>query len=260
MAFTFGFYNSYDHDRVYDSLSISRIFDGLITDGVYGTVGDCFIITKTQNTNEISVGTGRAWFDHTWNLNDSPMLLVGEGAHGTLDRWDAIVIDVNTDREYRENKIIWVYGTAATNPVKPTLIHTLSHNQYPLAYIYRRAGSTITASDINITVGTDECPYCTGLLTDTKNIAQIELNDTATRDYSKGEYVLYHDELHVIMKNITQGTAFIEYPTSNYNIKKTTIAEEINRIIQLGGYIRYTVDGNDDLYIDLLTTDDLYNV
>lgn len=257
MAFTFGFYNSLNHDRVYDSLSISKIFDGLITDGVYATIGNCFKVTPASGN--VTVGTGRAWFDHTWNLNDSAMTLTGEPAHSTLDRWDAIILDINSSNSYRENGIQWIYGTAASNPVKPTMIRTISHNQYPLAYIYRRADSTITSSDITNTVGTEECPYCTGLLTDTKNIAQVENNSTATKAYVKGEYMLYNDELCVATKNITQGSALVLYPTSNYNLKRTTVTQELDRILQMGGLINYTLDsGNNDLYIDLLTADDIW--
>ena len=254
MAFTFGFYNSLDHDRVYDSLSISKIFDGLITDGIYATIGECFKVRRYSGTS-VSVSSGRAWFDHTWNYNDSDMILTGDSAHATLDRWDAIVLDVNSSNQYRENSIKWVYGTAATNPVKPTMVSTTSHHQYPLAYVYRRANSTISASDITNTIGTDECPYCTGLLTDTKNIAQVENNDYATKAYTKGEYMLYHDELYVALRNIAKNSTLVV----DFDIKRTTVTQELDRIISLGGLIQYTFDsGNNDLYIDLLTADDIW--
>lgn len=257
MAFTFGFYNSLNHDRVYDSLSISKIFDGLITDGIYGTIGDCFKVRVSSGN--IIVGSGRAWFDHTWNLNDSDMTLTGDPAHATMDRWDAIILDINSSNAYRENGIQWIKGTASATPEKPTMIRTVSHNQYPLAYVYRRANSSIVSSDVTNTVGTDECPYCTGLLTDTKNIAQIEPNDTASKAYTKGEYMLYDDELYVATKNIAQGASIITYPRSNYNLKRTTIAQELDRIIGLSGTIQYTFDSeNDDLYINLLTADDIW--
>ena len=257
MAFTYGFYNSFDHDRVYDSLSISRIFDGLITDGIYATIGQRFRVTIGSSSNSVVVGSGRAWFNHTWSLNDSDMTISGDPAHTTLDRWDAIVLDINSSNQYRENGIQWLYGEASVNPVKPTMASTTSHHQYPLAYIYRRANSSISSSDITNTIGTDECPYCTGLLTDTKNIAQVESNIQATKAYSKGEYMLYNDELYVAIRDIAQGTNMIV----DYNIRRTTIAQELDRILSLGGLIQYTFDsGNNDLYINLLTADDIWPI
>ena len=40
MSLTGGFFNSKDHDRRYNAESISRLFDGIIEDGVYETYGD----------------------------------------------------------------------------------------------------------------------------------------------------------------------------------------------------------------------------
>lgn len=258
MAFTFGFYNSLNHDRRYDSISISKIFDGLITDGIYATVGNKFKVTLSTNDNEVVVGSGRAWFDHTWNLNDSDMILTGLESHEIFDRWDAIILDINSDNEYRDNSIKWIYGTAAGSPTKPELINTTAHHQYPLAYIYRRANTVIAASDITNTIGTDACPYCAGLLTDTKNIAPVEENDTATRAYQKGEYILWQDELCKTTAAIVQNAQLILYPDTNYNLKKTTISEEFYKMMSMAGVISYEYDAqNDDLYLTLLTPDDL---
>ena len=37
MAFSYGFYNAVDHDRRYDAVQMSQIFDGIISDVVYAT-------------------------------------------------------------------------------------------------------------------------------------------------------------------------------------------------------------------------------
>ena len=44
MAFSYGFYNSLNGDRKYDSEDLSRMFDGIIYDGVIGAVGDTFAV------------------------------------------------------------------------------------------------------------------------------------------------------------------------------------------------------------------------
>lgn len=162
MSFTYGFYNSVDHDRVYDAVQMASIFDGIINDGVYETIGDAMMV-KAVNGNNITVGTGRAWFNHTWSLNDSlmPLTLLNSGVIN--NRYDAIVLEVNSSS--RENSIKVVYGTEASSPSKPSMIKTSTINQYPLAYIYRAAGSSeISQSDIENTIGTTECPFVIGVL------------------------------------------------------------------------------------------------
>ena len=39
MALTYGFYNSLNGDRKYNAMDISRLFDGLIKDGVFMSIG-----------------------------------------------------------------------------------------------------------------------------------------------------------------------------------------------------------------------------
>lgn len=165
MAFSFGFYNSYNHDRVYNTSQISRIFDGIIRDGIYATIGEQMIVKKSDNQNTVIVSSGRAWFDHTWNYNDSDYILESEPSELILDRIDAVVLDINSNDDYRENKIKWVKGTPSSNPIRPTLLKSSDHNQYPLAYVYRTANvETINQEDITNMVGTSECPFVTSVL------------------------------------------------------------------------------------------------
>lgn len=164
MAFSYGFYNSLNGDRKYDAEDISRMFDGLITDGVIGSVGNNFAV-KASSGNTVSVSSGRAWFNHTWTYNDAPMLLDCGAAASLLGRYDAVVLEVNNAPDKRVNSIKVIAGTAATNPEKPTLENSEYLHQYPLAYILRDAGaSSITQSKIENAVGTSACPICTGVL------------------------------------------------------------------------------------------------
>lgn len=165
MAFSFGFYNSKNHDRRYDAIQMASIFDGIILDGVYMTIGNRFMILEIEGEeNAVVVRSGRAWFDHTWNYNDADLLLEGPAPEFVLNRMDAIVIDI--DSSTRTNDIKWVTGVpSSSNPQRPIMIHTEDHNQYALAYIYRPANiSTITQGNIIIAVGTSETPFVTGVL------------------------------------------------------------------------------------------------
>ena len=176
MSFSFGFYNSLSHDRVYDAIQMSKIFDGLINDGVYATVGDHFIVRESSDENMVIVGSGRAWFNHTWNYNDTDLPIEAPLPDLLTYRWDALVIDVNENESYRLNQLLWVQGTGSlSNPVKPTMIHTLEHNQYPLCYVYRRPNTNlIVQADIENAVGTSACPFVTGII-ETIDIDELAL-------------------------------------------------------------------------------------
>lgn len=164
MAFSYGFYNSLNGDRKYDSEDLSRMFDGIIYDGVIGAVGDTFAV-KAGTGNTVNVSSGRAWFNHTWTYNDAPMPISCGSAAVLLDRYDAIVLEVNAASDVRKNSIKVVTGIEASNPAKPTMESTEFVHQYPLAYILRKAGSSsISQSQIENAVGTEACPICTGVL------------------------------------------------------------------------------------------------
>ena len=165
MAVTYGFYNALNHDRLYDAIQMSSIFDGIIRDGIFSTIGDTMIVTSPEDGMYVNVGSGRAWFNHTWTLNDTAYPIEAEEAEVVLDRIDAVILEVNSSAEVRANSIKFLKGTPSSNPVKPTLTHNAEVNQYALAYVRIRAGqTTILQSDIENAVGTNETPFITGVL------------------------------------------------------------------------------------------------
>lgn len=173
MAVSSGFFNSQNGDRKYNAEQMSSIFDGIIIDGVYSTIGTCFRVTASTG-NTVNVGIGRAWFDHAWIYNDATLPITLEASDVLLNRYDAIVIEVNHSLEVRAGSIKVVKGTPSSSPQKPALTKNDQVNQYPLCYILRTAESaSITSGNIENTVGTDECPYAS---TDVAGLtAQINL-------------------------------------------------------------------------------------
>jgi len=164
MSVTYGFYNSINGDRKYNALEMSSIFDGIIVDGVYMSIGDALNVQSSGGMG-ITVGIGRAWFDHTWTLNDSLLPLTLESSDVLLNRIDAVVLEINNNTEVRRNEIKIVKGAPASNPVRPTLVKSELLNQHPLAYISVPKGATsISQSNITNAVGTSECPFVTGVL------------------------------------------------------------------------------------------------
>jgi hypothetical protein len=134
MSVTCGFFDSVGGDRKYNASQLSSLFNGLINDGVFMSIGDTFIVSPSSGMN-VSVGTGRAWFNGTWTNNDSELILTIEASELILNRIDAIVIEVNSNADTRSNTIKVLKGTPSSTPVNPTLTTSEFVNQYPLAYI-----------------------------------------------------------------------------------------------------------------------------
>jgi len=164
MSVTSGFFDSLNGDRRYNSTQISSIFNGIINDGIFASIGTTFgVLSDTGNT--IKVGIGRAWFNSTWILNDAIFPMSADGTEVILDRYDAVVIEIDRSAVVRSGSIKIIKGTPSSSPQKPTMISTAEVHQYPLAYILRPAGSTeITQANITSMVGTSSSPYVTGIL------------------------------------------------------------------------------------------------
>lgn len=164
MSVSSGFFNSLNGDRKYNAAQMSAIFDGLIIDGVFASIGTAFAV-KAAGGLTVNVGIGKAWFDHTWTVNDSILSMTAPEAEVLLDRIDAVVLEVNGTESVRENTIKFVKGNPSSAPSRPTLTNEGNVHQYPLCYIYRKYGTAvINQADITPMVGTESTPFVTGIL------------------------------------------------------------------------------------------------
>ncbi len=147
MAIKYGFFNSVGNDRTYNADDMSNYFEGLVSNGVYATVGDACIVRSLGGLT-LSIGTGRAILNNKWVKIDS-IQAVTITPHTSLNRYDAICLQINaTDRNI---SLVVVEGTPATAPTVPAK----TANQLVLAHIYVRANtSSISQADI-----TDRRPY-----------------------------------------------------------------------------------------------------
>lgn len=224
MSFASGFFNSVDHDRLYDATDISRLFDGLIRDGIFASIGDCLVV-KQSNKMNVTVGTGRAWFNHTWSYNDALYPVTIPPSEILMDRIDAIVLEINSVESVRANSIKLIKGTPASTPTKPALTNTKEVHQYPLAYV--KVGKEVTSirqADIENCVGTSVCPFVTGIL-EVISIEQlipqwrdilnrfVEENTANFNTWMNGEKQDYQSWLAAAKKEITdwQATSKSDY-------------------------------------------------
>lgn len=164
MSVSSGFFNSLNGDRKYNTAQMSAIFDGLIIDGVLASIGTAFAV-KAAGGLTVNVGVGKAWFNHTWTVNDSILPMTAPEAEVLLDRIDAVVLEVNGMKSVRDNTIKFVKGNPSSAPSRPTLTNEGNVHQYPLCYIYRKYGTAvINQADITPMVGTESTPFVTGIL------------------------------------------------------------------------------------------------
>lgn len=164
MAVSFGFYDSLNGDRKYTAVQFSYLFNSLIKDGVFMHVGE-HLNVKEGTGMQVNVGSGFAWFNSTWTRNDADYPVNIDISDLLQVRIDAIVLEVNETVSSRTNSIKVITGTPASNPQKPTLTNTNDIHQYPLAYVTVGVGVTsITQANIENCIGTDPCPFVTGVL------------------------------------------------------------------------------------------------
>lgn len=164
MALSYGFYNSYNGDRKYNTEQISSMFDGIIQDGIFEEIGEKFAVIPGDGL-QVIVKSGKAWFDRTWLVNDAWYPVNLPGADLSRSRIDAIVIETDHTQAVRKTSIKVVSGSPAAIPSKPTMVKTELINQHPLAYVTVGDNATqITSANIELRTGFDECPWITGVL------------------------------------------------------------------------------------------------
>lgn len=160
MAFKYGFYNAElkngEFDRTYDAEDFGELFDGMISDGVFKGYGDAFKVTKAGPVS-IYVGTGKAWFNGTWNTLDYRQTITLPSS----DYLHAIVISVN--KKTRTNVLTTKrFGNVAA----VTLTHDEANGifEYCLAYV-RVSNGAIVSIESHIGQGSENVtPWATGLL------------------------------------------------------------------------------------------------
>ena len=193
MALTYGFYDSLSGDRKYNAEQFSSIFDGIIKDGIFASIGEKFQVTaKATPSMKVDVGTGRAWFNHTWTSNTAKVELDIDTAEILFTRIDAIVLEVNKTQGVRANSFKVIKGTPSSSPSAPTLINSGDVYQHLLATITVEANVTsITQAKITNYIGTDTTPYVTGLM-------QVYSADEITAQL-QAEFTEWFESLEVIL-------------------------------------------------------------
>lgn len=225
MAVTSGFFNSLSGDRRYSAIEFSELFDGVIIDGIFKSIGTAFEITPVRGLT-IDIGEGRAWFKHTWTKNDAVIETSLLPAAELQNRIDVVVIEVNAGDETRANSVKVLTGTPASEPVPPTITKDDGNKiwQYPIAYIYVHANATaLTTEDITDLRGTSDCPYALVVedMSDIRHYCHIDVNPTT----GEKTIVIGNDSVTPISYEdlANQGEALLLINTSNSTLKTSNV-------------------------------------
>jgi len=163
MTVTSGFFDSLNGDRKYNAGQISSLFKGVFADGVFLHIGTSFIVTIGSGM-EVIVGKGRGWFNNTWIDNDALLPLSVDPAEAVLSRIDTVVLDIDASVGARTNTIKVLKGTPGSVPVAPSLREDINGIQIAICNILIPPNVTqIEATKLTNLVGTDWCPYISGL-------------------------------------------------------------------------------------------------
>ena len=185
MAVTYGFFNSVDGDRTYNADQMSEYFEGLISDGVYESVGGALQVLAGSGM-QVIVQTGRAVIGCKWIDVSAAETLQITAASAALNRWTAVVVRLNLSTRLME--LGTVDGTPATTPLQPAMTNTSTVKEICLAMVYVAAGSTaITQANITDMRASSLCGWITGL---------VEQVDTSQLFLQwQNAYQAYYDEM-----------------------------------------------------------------
>ena len=225
MTISSGFFNSVNHDRLYDAEQFGSLFDGIINDGVYEHVGDAFEVTPNSDVNDsVIVGTGRAWFNHTWILNNAQYSITLNPPNLVAPRYDAIALDIDRRDSVRKNSIVVVEGTPASDPQYPSMVNEELHSQYPIAYIRMNPGNSdiISTSDITYNVGKSSCPLVTGpleVINDDNFFSQMNASFTEFKNDLDQEFTTWFEGIKELIEDLNIGKINLVNSVDNVTIE-----------------------------------------
>ena len=250
MAITYGFFNSLNGDRKYNADQMSEYFKGLISDGVFESIGGAMQVLADSGLT-VNVSSGRMVIDCKWLDNDSTFSITLNAAHVTLNRYTAIVAQLD-----RSNRLMQIYakdGANATSPVYPTLQNDGVITEKCLAYIYVPAGATsISQSNITDTrANTNVCGWITGIVdqVDTSTLflqwqTAYQENIAAMQQWETQQKAAFESWLSTLTSQLTVGAYIKQFS------KVVTGGSGVSGIIPLN-MSGYTYEASDVFFVNI---------
>ena len=166
MAFSYGFFNAKNLDRVYTAEHFTSYLSSIICDGIQDTYGECFSITPAGGF-QLRIGSGKAWIQGHYFQNDNGYILdLSQYADSSLPRYVTVGISCDTQESVRSVQIEVLAGTPAVAPFIPSFTNNDTKTTLTLCQVRVNGGSSgITASNItDCRDNEDLCGYCRCIL------------------------------------------------------------------------------------------------
>ncbi len=246
MSVRSGFFNSIGGDRLYDAEDIGNYFDGLISNGIFESIGNRLAVTP-GNGLSVNIDTGRAIVNCHWMVNDAVLNLSLAAADVQYKRIDRIVVRLDRTDNNRTVNIFVKKGENALSPVAPALTRTESVYELCLADVFIGA-NVVSISQSNITdqrINTSLCGFVTGIIkqVDTSDLA-IQYQ-TAFSEYYKQATA----EFNAYMQSKKAAfDAWYESLTNTLRVNTTLIKQQ---------YIYETTSDNDMLMVNINHNDEI---
>ena len=142
MAFSYGFFNAKNLDRVYTAEDFTGYLSSLICDGILDTYGNNFSLNS--NGLKLTLGTGKAWIHGHYFVNDAPYTLdFSQYVDESLARYVLICITCDTAENVRSVSLEIVKGTASATPTQPSPTKSDSRKSLILYAVRLSANATL---------------------------------------------------------------------------------------------------------------------
>lgn len=244
MSIRCGFFNSIGNDRRYDAEDMSKLFDGVISDGVFATKNEVFKIQAITDSMNIEVLSGKAWFNGKYfEIEKNTTVEKTLEAASTLPRYDAVYIQIdNTQSEGgRIGSIEVLAGSAAENPKKPLVTSTETQTKIVIGYVQVQANATnlnnaIITSNVGVKNANppeepNACPYSETTLDPRRTIYAYE--GESSEDPSLMEYTVLYKERE------EASTGYFSFSTDEF-----PAGYNLNNIFVLSAMLHYPSSGS----------------
>jgi hypothetical protein len=224
MAITSGFFDSVNGDRTYDADQMSNYFDGLVSDGVYESVGERFLVSSANNGMNINVGSGRAIIQSRWVKNDATEVLTLDPSDVQLNRIDAIVLRLDTSA--RSIDLVVKKGTAVNGtPTMPEIKRTESVYELYLASVYIAKGATQPTSITDLRPSS-YCGWVTGV------VQQVDTSDLFEQ-FNTAYWALYNQFRLYMLQTQKAFDEWFETLTGELKVEAGFVKKENNIIFPI---------------------------
>ena len=140
MAFSFGFFNSKNLDRVYTAENFTEYLSSIICDGIQDNYGQCFKLSG--NGLNLTIDSGKAWIKGHYFISDTAYTIdLSSYVNTSLPRYVSIGICCNTGENYRSIGFEVLAGTPATSPSIPEFHNTNDKTYLTLCTVMIYAGA-----------------------------------------------------------------------------------------------------------------------